>query len=63
MVMKMPQKLIVFLEKELSIASESISLVMRHKSENVTDYPIIMWQYGLITREELNKIFDWIETS
>ncbi|MDJ0725949.1 MAG: DUF2949 domain-containing protein [Prochloraceae cyanobacterium] len=59
----MPEKLIVFLQKELSISSESITLALRHKSENVTDYPIILWQYGLITREELNLIFDWLETS
>ena len=59
----MPQKLITFMETELSISSESIMLVMRHKSDNLTDYPILMWQYGLITREELDKIFDWIETS
>jgi len=59
----MPQKLITFLEQEMSISSESIGLAMRHSSENLTDYPIIMWQYGLITKEELNRIFDWIETS
>ncbi|MGF1487994.1 MAG: DUF2949 domain-containing protein [Prochloraceae cyanobacterium] len=59
----MPQKLITFLEQEMSISSESIGLAMRHRSENLTDYPIIMWQYGLITKEELNRIFDWIETS
>lgn len=59
----MPQKLITFLKQEMSISSESILLAMRHKSENLTDYPIIMWQYGLITREELDRIFDWIETS
>lgn len=58
----MPQKFITFLEKELSISSESIVLAMRHKSENITDYPIILWQYGLITSAELDRIFDWLET-
>lgn len=59
----MTKKFIIFLEKELSISSESITLAMRHKSENITDYPIILWQYGLITTKELDLIFDWLETS
>jgi hypothetical protein len=25
--------------------------------------PMILWQYGLVTLEQLDRIFDWLETA
>jgi hypothetical protein len=25
--------------------------------------PMVLWQYGLVTLEQLDQIFDWLETA
>ncbi|MBW4554200.1 MAG: DUF2949 domain-containing protein [Aphanocapsa sp. GSE-SYN-MK-11-07L] len=52
-------KLIDFLQQELSIAPEAIAL-RRHQPASA-QLPIMLWQYGLITLQQLDKIFDWRE--
>ncbi len=59
----MSKKLIHFLQEDLEIPSESIDMVMRRHSLTPIQVPIILWQYGLITREQLELIFDWIDTA
>jgi hypothetical protein len=27
------------------------------------EVPMILWQYGLVTLEQLDRIFDWLETA
>ena len=58
----MQKKLINFLQQNLSIPADSIQLAVRQRSGNSNQLPIILWQYGLITREQLELIFDWLET-
>ena len=57
----MVKKLSHFLEQELSIPPESIKLALRHLSGHPSQLPIILRQYGLITLEQLDLIFDWLE--
>lgn len=57
------QRLIHFLKNELAIPASSIDLAVRHLSEPPNLLPMILWQYGLITLEQLDLIFDWLEIS
>jgi hypothetical protein len=57
------QQLVYFLHDELELPSASIELAIRHHSELPNIVPIILWQYGLITLEQLDVIFDWLETA
>lgn len=57
------QKLICFLRDELAIPSTSIDLAVRHHPETANLLPMILWQYGLVTLEQLDRIFDWLETA
>ncbi|HEY9600937.1 MAG TPA: DUF2949 domain-containing protein [Allocoleopsis sp.] len=57
------QKLIYFLKDELAIPSASIDLAVRHHLDTPNLIPMILWQYGLVTLEQLEKIFDWLETA
>jgi hypothetical protein len=57
------QKLIYFLKDELAIPSASIDLAVRHHPDTPNLIPMILWQYGLVTLEQLEKIFDWLETA
>ncbi|MGF1512561.1 MAG: DUF2949 domain-containing protein [Elainellaceae cyanobacterium] len=56
-------KLVTFLQEELSISPSSISLALRHTEQDPGPLPMILWQYGLITLEQLDRIFDWLETA
>ncbi|MBW4692439.1 MAG: DUF2949 domain-containing protein [Lyngbya sp. HA4199-MV5] len=59
----MEARLIKFLQEELAISDSAIATVKRHQEFNVTLLPMLLWQYGLVTLEELDKIFDWLETA
>ncbi|NEP18142.1 MAG: DUF2949 domain-containing protein [Leptolyngbya sp. SIO4C1] len=49
-----------FLQHELQIAPEALSLALSHQ-EQATQLPMILWQYGLVTLPQLDQIFDWLE--
>ncbi len=56
-------RLIHFLQEELAVPAASISLALRHHESEVNWLPIILWQYGLITLQQLNQVFEWMETA
>ncbi len=58
-----PTKLIEFLQSELAIPTDSITLAWRMSQLNPNQFPIILWQYGLISLSQLEQIFDWLETA
>lgn len=55
-------RLIDFLQEDLAISTASISVALRHSEQDPGPLPMILWQYGLITLEQLDKIYDWLET-
>jgi hypothetical protein len=55
-------RLLGFLKDELLLSNESIDLALRHLAHDPGPLPIILWQYGLITLEQLSSIYDWMET-
>lgn len=57
------KQLLVFLREELALPSDSISLALRHMEQDPGPLPIVLWQYGLITLDQLNEIYDWLETT
>ncbi len=56
-------QLIRFIEEELAIPAASIDLAVRHPEQTPNLLPMVLWQYGLITLEQLDRIFDWLEKS
>jgi len=56
-------RLIDFLQEDLAISTASISVALRHSEQDPGPLPMILWQYGLITLEQLDKIYDWLETA
>jgi Protein of unknown function (DUF2949) len=55
-------QLIKFLQEELAVPKPSISLALKQSNNSASVLPIILWQYGLITLAQLDRIFDWLET-
>jgi hypothetical protein len=56
-------RLINFLQEELAIPSSAIALALRHPESEANWLPIILWQYGLITLQQLNQVFEWMESA
>ncbi len=57
------QQLINFLTQEVGVPTESINIALKSCQQQQGPLPMILWQYGLITLEQLNDVFHWIETS
>lgn len=55
-------QLIKFLQWELAIPDSAIATALRHQNEDTHQLPMILWQYGLVTLKQLERIFDWLET-
>ena len=64
-------RLIRFLKEELAISQASIAVAERvgtfgerpQIAPDTSSLPMILWQYGLVSLEQLDKIFDWLETA
>ncbi|HLP89299.1 MAG TPA: DUF2949 domain-containing protein [Nostocaceae cyanobacterium] len=56
-------RLIHFLQEDLAISAASLSVALRHREQDPGSLTMILWQYGLITLEQLEKIYDWLETA
>jgi hypothetical protein len=54
-------QLIQFLREDLSLSPDSIDLALRHHSLSRNFLPMLLWQYGLISLPQLNRIFDWLD--
>jgi hypothetical protein len=56
-------KFISFLEDDLAIPLDAIALALRKCSPTPNFLPMTLWQYGLITLDQLAQIFDWLEAA
>ncbi|RMF24123.1 MAG: DUF2949 domain-containing protein [Cyanobacteria bacterium J083] len=54
-------KLIDFLREELCLSPHSIAIAQKCSEEEHAPLPMVLWQYGLVTLEELDGIYDWLE--
>lgn len=55
--------LINFLKEEMAVPASAIALALRQNEPSSNLLPMILWQYGLITTEQLDRVFDWLETA
>lgn len=55
-------KFVTFLKEELALSNDSIEIMQRAVEEQPAPIPMILWQYGLVTLEELDRIYDWLHS-
>lgn len=51
-----------FLQDELAIPTDSLAMAQRYREQDPGPLPMILWQYGLVTLDQLERIYDWLET-
>jgi Protein of unknown function (DUF2949) len=52
---------IQYLQQELGISDTALALAIRQRQPTTTELPIVLWNYGLISLEQVGLIFDWME--
>jgi Protein of unknown function (DUF2949) len=56
-------KLIRFLQDDLAISASSMAIVLKQNEHNPGPLPMLLWQYGLVTIEQLDRIYDWMDAT
>ena len=56
------QQFLRFLHEELSLSVDSIAIAQRSMEQTQGPLPMLLWQYGLINLNELDKIYDWLDS-
>jgi Protein of unknown function (DUF2949) len=54
-------KLIRFLTEDLSLSRASMDMALKQIESNPGPLPMVLWQYGLVTIDQLNQIYDWLD--
>ena len=54
-------KLIRFLQDELAIPPKAIKQALQQCKEDFGPLPMVLWQQGVVTLQQLERIFDWME--
>ena len=52
--------MIIYLFNELGLDESSIELGLKLSKRNKSPLPILLWSYGMITIEELDKLYSFL---
>lgn len=54
-------KFIDYLQQELDVPDEAIEVAKRQSVFSLNQFPIVLWQLGFVSLDQLDRIFDWLE--
>ena len=54
------ENMIIFLADEIGLDESSIELGLKLSIKNNTPLPILLWSYGMLTIEELDKLYSFL---
>ena len=54
------REMIIYLLNELGLEESSIELGIKLAKKNNTPLPILLWSYGMLTIEELDKLYSFL---
>ena len=52
--------MITFLSSEIGLDERSIELALKLSKQNNTPLPILLWSYGMLTIDELDKLYSFL---
>jgi hypothetical protein len=55
-------QVINFLRQNLNLSDDSVQLALKQSRSDYSSLPIVLWQYGLVSLAELDRIYDWFES-
>jgi len=54
------KEMIIYLINEIGLDESSIELGIKLSIKNKTPLPILLWSYGMLTIEELDKLYSFL---
>ena len=54
------EEMIIYLLNEIGLNESSIELALKLSIRNNTSLPILLWSYGMLTIEELDKLYTFL---
>ena len=60
MIYNLSKKIVIYLVDEIGLDESSIELALKLSLRNKTPLPIILWSYGMLTIEELDKLYSFL---
>ena len=54
------KEMIIYLLNEVGLEQTSIELGLKLSIQNKTPLPILLWSYGMLTIEELDKLYSFL---
>ena len=54
------REMIIYLFNEVGLEESSIELGIKLSMKNNTPLPILLWSYGMLTIEELDKLYSFL---
>ena len=54
------KNIIIFLIDEIGLDESSIELGLKLSIRNNTPLPVLLWSYGMLTIEELDKLYSFL---
>ena len=54
------KEMIIYLFNEIGLQESSIELGLKLSIKNNTPFPILLWSYGILTIEELDKLYSFL---
>ena len=54
------KEMIIYLSKEIGLDESSIELGLKLSIKNNTPLPILLWSYGMLTIQELDKLYSFL---
>ena len=54
------KEIIIYLFNEIGLEESSIELGLKLSIRNQTPLPILLWSYGMLTIEELDKLYSFL---
>lgn len=50
-----------FLQQELALSRDDLAVALNNQRQPGDPIPMLLWQYGLITQGQLQRIWDWLD--
>ena len=54
------KEMIIYLSSEVGLEESSIELGIKLSIKNNTPLPILLWSYGMLTIDELDKLYSFL---
>ena len=54
------KNMIIYLSNEIGLDETSIELGIKLSMRNNTSLPVLLWSYGMLTIEELDKLYSFL---